>query len=284
MNIVTIIIGSCAIGSLESLSNNLLLREISHSSMSSCHDAEEGGHHGCDNSAKSDKDLKFYQDEHSLKEGMSITTPLSNSSFTSVLGCNKDNDRRWGMNKKQENKSHAKNTRKKRFAGKNRSRHLIKSVNLKKLSPFSFPIHDDDGMSVATGHSVTSTSIPGYEPVACSSLAHQNRNTRHCQERSNRARSDAPSSALGVSTSNSVKFSENSDHNHVEWSSFHDDSSSNDYTSNGEEGLRVSDHYDVFQNHLVLILSSSGTKDTISSHALLLPIIHILTSYRAHRF
>jgi hypothetical protein len=37
------------------------------------------------------------------------------------------------------------------------------------------------------------------------------------------------------------------------------------------------------QNHLVIVLSSCGTHESISAHALLLPIIHLLTAYRVHR-
>lgn len=64
------------------------------------------------------------------------------------------------------------------------------------------------------------------------------------------------------------------------------DVSSSDESSSysSETGHKLYDENVPLQNHLVIVLSSSGSVESISAHALLVPIIHLLTAYRAHRY
>jgi hypothetical protein len=188
----------------------------------------------------------------------------------------------------------------KHVPNKHRSRHLIKSVKLKKLSPFSFLHHDDDGMSVATGRSTASTSGHNY---GLSTLPSSYAKNSHFDDRNNRLHSfqftksfsnghnmtlDHPSDYV-VGYAHPDTLQEEQDRKPKEakaspksknGSSDDELSSFNDMSSSDHSG---GDSRQELHSHLMLILSSSGTKETISAHALLLPIIHILKAYRSHR-
>lgn len=303
--------GSLVLGSLESIADNLLLREISHDDSVPIIDHQVGksdAGHGHRHDSDTADDSKFYQDDKHSQQGLpnihsapqfNTATQQGASNVSGQPRCNnvkKPRLRTVHYKKKPTTKKRSR----KHVISKRRSHHLIKSINLTKLSPFSSPYHDDDGMSAATGRSVTSASVQSNEPSIGSSLEQYDRNRHLHSNHYGKSFSSGHDARKGVTQNYVVGYaypavasapakitqSQNVPDNlanckhwgendeNLELSSFNDIDSSD----------HVSDGYDGFDNHLVLILSSSGTKETISAHALMLPIIHILTRYRAHRF
>lgn len=331
--------GSWILGCLESLADNLLLREYSHSSVSrpegeiKFNHVKQGSH-----ATETVDDMKLDNEQQQRAFHKSQSAPQLFHVLHGALEKENLYDQKESCDISQQKRStthqartkpktkyfckakkaspvrHTKKRAEKYFRrqgmSKQRSRYLLQSINLKKLSPFSFPHHDDDSMSAATGHSATSSSACIYDGNSArhaptTLIYDRNSHLNAYQFTKSFSREPKQGTAqeyvigyahppptscsplskvhmedAGDAQQRKSQDMEGHDVNHNALNIFNDFSSSN-HTSRSHD--INGDDNDNLHNHLVLILSSSGTKDTIAAHALLLPIIHILTSYRAHR-
>ena len=169
-----------------------------------------------------------------------------------------------------------------KFNNKFESSRGMQTIRLKKLSPFSFLHGNRAKITLCARHPGSSNVsapklkplVKPYENLSCNASNFVRLRSRKqmnaCRQRNFNA---GHNDCLAGNTTPSLEY--DSCASSSDWPS-------SDY-SPGSEDQQFCDDELRLQNHLVIVLSSCGTHESISAHALLLPIIHLLTAYRVHR-